>query len=127
LCFFSLGGETGGSVRSPSERGGIVGIKTSNALISVHGLAPLAWDRDVVGPMARYAKDTAYIMDAAVEVDPEDIWASVDVIPGRERDSGFSDKVASATLVGKRLGVPLNMLGSSSGSVADQIRDLFAQ
>lgn len=127
MSFFSLGGETGGSVRSPSERGGIVGIKTSNALISVNGLAPLAWDRDVVGPMARSAKDTAYIMDAAVVADPNDIWASVDVIPGRPRDSGYAAKAAATTLVGKRLGVPLNMLGSASDAVGNQIRALFAQ
>lgn len=127
MCFFSLGGETGGSVRSPSERGGIVGIKTSNALISVNGLAPVAWDRDVVGPMARYAKDTAYIMDAAVVADPNDIWASVEVIPGRERDSGYAEKAAAATLSGKRLGVPLNMLGSGTDAVSVQIRDLFTQ
>jgi len=127
MSFFSLGGETGGSVRSPSERGGIVGIKTSNALISVNGLAPLAWDRDVVGPMARHAKDTAYIMEAAVVADPNDIWASVEVIPGRERDSGYAQKAATATLAGKRLGVPLNMLGSASDAVGNQIRDLFTQ
>jgi amidase len=127
MSFFSLGGETGGSVRSPSERGGIVGIKTSNALISVNGLAPLAWDRDVVGPMARYAKDTAYIMDASVVADPNDIWASVEVIPGRERDSGYSEKIATTTLAGKRLGVPLNMLGTATDAVGNQIRDLFTQ
>ena len=127
LSFFSLGGETGGSVRSPSDRGGIVGIKTSNALISVNGLAPLAWDRDVVGPMARYAKDTAHVMDAAVVADPNDIWASVEVIPGRQRDSGYAAKAATTRLAGKRLGVPLNMLGASTGTVADEIRALFAQ
>jgi amidase len=127
LSFFSLGGETGGSVRSPSDRGGIVGIKTSNALISVNGLAPLAWDRDVVGPMARYAKDTAHVMDAAVVEDPNDIWASVEVIPGRQRDSGYAAKAATTRLAGKRLGVPLNMLGASTGTVADEIRALFAQ
>ncbi|GAA5124896.1 hypothetical protein JIN84_13320 [Luteolibacter yonseiensis] len=127
LSFFSLGGETGGSVRSPSDRGGIVGIKTSNALISVRGLAPLAWDRDVVGPMARHAQDTAHIMDAATVTDPDDIWASVDVIPGRAKPTGYSATAASTTLAGKRLGVPVNMLGNSTGSVADEIRALFAQ
>lgn len=127
LSFFSLGGETGGSVRSPSDRGGIVGIKTSNALISVRGLAPLAWDRDVVGPMARYAKDTAHVMDAATVEDAQDIWASVDVIPDRVKPTGFAEKAATTTLVGKRLGVPLNMLGTSTGTVADEIRALFAQ
>ncbi len=127
LSFFSLGGETGGSVRSPSDRGGIVGIKTSNALISVNGLAPLAWDRDVVGPMARHAEDTAHVMDAATVVDPNDIWASVDVIPGRARPTGYAATAAATTLTGKRLGVPTNMLGTSTGTVADEIRALFAQ
>ncbi|RYD30509.1 MAG: hypothetical protein EOP87_16540, partial [Verrucomicrobiaceae bacterium] len=124
LSFFSLGGETGGSVRSPSDRGGIVGIKTSNALISVRGLAPLAWDRDVVGPMARHAKDTAHIMDAATVTDSQDIWASVNVVPGRVKPTGYAAKAASTTLTGKRLGVPLNMLGTSTGTVADEIRAL---
>jgi len=127
LSFFSLGGETGGSVRSPSDRGGIVGIKTSNALISVRGLAPLAWDRDVVGPMARHAEDTAHIMDAATVEDPNDIWASVTVVPGRVKPTGYAAKAASTSLVGKRLGVPLNMLGTSTGAVPDEIRALFAQ
>lgn len=127
LSFFSLGGETGGSVRSPSDRGGVVGIKTSNALISVRGLAPLAWDRDVVGPMARHAKDTAYIMDAATVEDSQDIWASVNVVPGRVKPTGYAAKAATTSLVGKRLGVPLNMLGNSTGTVADETRALFAQ
>ncbi|RYD21803.1 MAG: amidase [Verrucomicrobiaceae bacterium] len=127
LSFFSLGGETGGSVRSPSDRGGIVGIKTSNALISVRGLAPLAWDRDVVGPMARHAKDTAHIMDAATVEDSQDIWASVNVVPGRAKPTGYANKAATTTLAGKRFGVPLNMLGTSTGTVADEIRALFAK
>ncbi len=127
LSFFSLGGETGGSVRSPSDRGGVVGIKTSNALISVRGLAPLAWDRDVVGPMARHAVDTAHIMDAATVEDPQDIWASVNVIPGRAKPTGYAATAASTTFAGKRLGVPLNMLGNSTGAVADEIRALFAK
>lgn len=127
LSFFSLGGETGGSVRSPSDRGGIVGIKTSNALISVRGLAPLAWDRDVVGPMARHAIDTAHIMDAATVEDPQDIWASVNVVPGRTKPTGYAATAASTALSGKRLGVPLNMLGTSTGTVADEIRALFAK
>lgn len=127
LSFFSLGGETGGSVRSPSDRGGVVGIKTSNSLISVNGLAPLAWDRDVVGPMARYAKDTAYVLDASSVADPNDIWASVTVVPDRARPTGIADKVKSTSLVGKRLGVPTNMLGTSTGVVADETRALFAQ
>ncbi len=38
-CASSPWRRDGGSVRSPSERGGVVGIKTSNALISVNGLA----------------------------------------------------------------------------------------
>lgn len=124
---FALGGETGGSVRGPSDRAGIIGYKTSNAAISVHGLAPLAWDRDVVGPMARYAKDNAYVMDALVGPDPEDIWNSITVIPSRPRPGGFVGKVATASLQGKKLGVLTSFLSSSTTGIAGEINTIFTQ
>lgn len=123
---FALGGETGGSVRGPSDRAGIVGYKTSNAAISVHGLAPLAWDRDVVGPMARYAKDNAYVMDALVAPDPEDIWADVTVIPDRALPSAFPQKAAGTTLKGKKIGVLTNFLSNSTTGIAGEINTIFA-
>lgn len=127
LTFFALGGETGGSVRSPSERAGIVGYKTSQSLISVRGLAPLAWDRDVVGPMARYTMDNAHVMEAASKFDPDNIWAQVSVLDDRPRAGQFAEKLQTASLEGKKFGILTNAVGSSSTGVAGAIKTAFAQ
>ncbi len=127
LTFFALGGETGGSVRSPSERAGIVGYKTSQSLISVRGLAPLAWDRDVVGPMTRYAVDNAHVMEAASKADPANIWSSVTVDEGRPRPTGFASQAASSSLAGKKFGILTNSVGTVDTGVAGAIKQVFAE
>lgn len=127
LTFFALGGETGGSVRSPSERAGIVGYKTSQSLISVSGLAPLAWDRDVVGPMTRYAVDNAHVMEAASKFDPLNIWSSVTVDAGRPRPTGFASQASSSSLAGKKFGILTNSVGVVDTGVAGAIKQVFAE
>jgi amidase len=126
LTFFSLGGETGGSVRSPGDRAGIVGYKTSQSVISVRGLAPLAWDRDVVGPMTRYAIDNAKVMDVVSQLDPEDIWSQVVVLEDRPRPSGFAEKAETQTLSGVRIGVLTNSVSTSTAATAVAIKDEMA-
>ena len=127
LTFFALGGETGGSVRSPSERAGIVGYKTSQSLISVRGLAPLAWDRDVVGPMTRYAVDNAHVMEAASKVDPANIWSSVTVDEARPRPTGFASQATSSTLAGKKFGILTNSVSTTDTGISGAIKTVFAE
>ncbi|MCW1885005.1 amidase [Luteolibacter flavescens] len=127
LTFFALGGETGGSVRSPSERAGIVGYKTSQSLISVRGLAPLAWDRDVVGPMTRYAVDNAHVMEAASKEDPANVWSSVTVDEGRPRPVNFASQATTSSLAGKKFGILTNSVGTSDTGVAGAIKQVFAE
>ncbi len=116
---FAWGGETGGSIRNPSDRAGVTGFKVSVGTNSVNNIIPLASDRDVVGPMARYVKDEAYIMDAASTVlDPQDLWASINYVPGRGLSSGYATKLASASLAGKRIGVVGTYLGTARPSPA---------
>lgn len=125
---FALGGETGGSVRGPADRAGILGFKGSNGIISVDGLAPLAWDRDVVGPMTRYAIDMAYVMDAAgIEANPDDIWASLDVAPSRQRPLSYTSKLDPNFLAGKKIGIVREYVSTSTAGLAPQITALFNQ
>lgn len=106
MAFFAFGGETGGSIRNPSDRGGIVGFKVGVGTVSVDGVLALVPDRDVIGPMARYTKDEATIMEVASAQDPRDIWSSVvNYIPGRPRPSGFLAKQETAKLQGKKFGI----------------------
>jgi aspartyl-tRNA(Asn)/glutamyl-tRNA(Gln) amidotransferase subunit A len=57
LSYFSLGTDTAGSVRIPAATCGILGLKTTNGLISTQGCAPLAPSLDTVGVLARHVSD----------------------------------------------------------------------
>ena len=58
----SLGTDTAGSVRIPAASCGVVGLKTSHALISRRGCAPLAPALDSVGVLARSFADARAVL-----------------------------------------------------------------
>ncbi len=108
LTHFTFGGETGGSIRNPGDRSGLVAYKVSGGSISVDKIIPLAPERDVIGPMTRSAVDNAIIRDVVGEKDPKDIWAPVLPILADKRpvpEGGFVDALRSATLKGKKIGI----------------------
>lgn len=55
LCDFSLGSDTGGSVRAPASYCGIFGIRPTHGRIPLEGVCPLAVSFDTVGWFARDA------------------------------------------------------------------------
>ncbi|WP_428912096.1 amidase [Niallia sp. Krafla_26] len=63
LCFAALGTDTGGSVRIPSSFNGIVGLKPTYGRVSKHGVYPLSWTMDTVGPMTKTVEDNAIMMN----------------------------------------------------------------
>jgi amidase len=68
----TLGSETSGSILSPSEVNGLVGVKPTLGLTSRAGVIPLAASFDVVGPMTRNVTDAAAILTAIAGADPLD-------------------------------------------------------
>ena len=71
-CYGALGTDTGGSIRLPSAINGIVGIRPTIGRVSNHGVIPLAWSMDTVGPMARSAEDCALMVNVIAGHDPKD-------------------------------------------------------
>lgn len=72
LCPVSVGTETGGSIISPAQEAGVVGIKPTIGLISRSGIAPISNTLDTAGPMARTVRDAALLLAALVGADPND-------------------------------------------------------
>ena len=68
----AIGSDTGGSVRIPAGFNGIVGLKTTFGLISVHGCFPLSTTLDSIGPMTRTVADSGLLLAALAGHDPND-------------------------------------------------------
>jgi len=64
LCAAAVGSETFGSIISPSQRSGIVGLKPSAGLISGRGVIPISFTLDTLGPMASCVEDTGALLGA---------------------------------------------------------------
>lgn len=73
LCAGSLGTDTGGSIRIPAAFCGIVGLKATHGRVSLHGVIPLAWSLDHVGPMTRTVHDAALLLHVLAGYDPQDL------------------------------------------------------
>jgi aspartyl-tRNA(Asn)/glutamyl-tRNA(Gln) amidotransferase subunit A len=77
-CMASLGSDTGGSVRIPSALCGIVGLKPTAGRVSRHGVFPLSWSLDTVGPMTRTVSDAALVMNVIAGHDQRDSTSSTE-------------------------------------------------
>lgn len=72
LAPFSLGTDTGGSIRLPASYCGVVGYKPSYGLVSRSGVVAMASSTDVIGPLANSVEDTALVLDVLAGQDPLD-------------------------------------------------------
>jgi len=101
LAPFSLGEDTGGSVRMPASFCGITGLKTTYGRVSRHGLIPLVSSFDTIGPMAHSAYDVSLVLEAIAGHDPKDSTSRV------EPAQNYSGRLReSENLRGLRIGIP---------------------
>ena len=75
LVTCALGTDTGGSVRGPAHNSGIVGLKPTFGRVSRHGVVPLSWSLDHVGPMTRTVKDCILLLNAIEGYDITDPYS----------------------------------------------------
>ena len=71
-CAFSIGSDTGGSIRIPASLCGIVGFKPTYGLISKNGAFPHSWSQDYPGPMTRNVMDCAAVLNVIAGYDQND-------------------------------------------------------
>lgn len=72
LCGFSIGEDTGGSVRMPAGFCNVTGIKPTYGRVSRYGLIALASSFDCIGPMTRDVYDCATVLQHIAGHDPKD-------------------------------------------------------
>jgi aspartyl-tRNA(Asn)/glutamyl-tRNA(Gln) amidotransferase subunit A len=65
-----FGSDTGGSIRNPASVNGVVGLKPTFGTVLTHGVQPLAWSLDTVGPIAKTVEDAAHFLDIIRGDDP---------------------------------------------------------
>ena len=101
LAPFSLGEDTGGSVRMPAGFCGITGLKTTYGRVSRYGLIPLVSSFDTIGPMARSAYDVALVLETIAGHDPKDSTSRVEPV------GKYSETLKKTEdLRGLRVGIP---------------------
>lgn len=72
VSVYSLGTDTGGSIRQPASFCGIVGLKPTYGALSRYGVMDFAASLDCVGPMAATVEDVAILYDNLAKKDPKD-------------------------------------------------------
>lgn len=64
LAAAGIGSDTGGSVRVPAAWNDLVGLKTTEGLLSLDGVVPLCPRFDTVGPLCRSVEDASLLLAA---------------------------------------------------------------
>lgn len=109
LCAAAVGTETDGSIISPAQTTGIVGLKPTLGLLSRSGIIPIAHSQDTPGPMARTVADATILLGAMVGTDPHDPATR----PGRKRGlADYTPFLDPEGLKEARIGVARNMAGT---------------
>lgn len=84
---FSLGTDTGGSIRQPAAFCGIVGMKPTYGLVSRNGLVAMASSLDQIGPMTQTVEDNARLLEVLAGHDPLDATSAKEDIPAYTEES----------------------------------------
>lgn len=99
MCIFSIGSETGGSIRGPASWCGVTGLKPSYGRVSRYGVVAMASSTDSPGPITKDVKDAAYVLSVIAGKDPRDATSSPLEVENYSPTKNFS-------LKGFRIGKP---------------------
>ena len=117
-----MGSDTGNSIRGPASHLALFGIRSTLGLTSRDGVIPLAFDRDIAGPMTRTVTDGAKVFDVVAGYDPADPYTEM----GKDRvEPDYTKFLQKDALQGKRIGVLRALVDTEDAD--PEIRSIFEQ
>ena len=106
---YTLGSDTGGSIRQPCSFCGVSGIKPTYGAVSRYGLVAFASSLDQIGPVGRDIKDCASVLEI---ISGHDIKDSTSI---KETSFDFSESF-DGDVKGLKIGIPKNYFGDGLDS-----------
>ncbi|GAA0430084.1 Asp-tRNA(Asn)/Glu-tRNA(Gln) amidotransferase subunit GatA [Lentibacillus halophilus] len=101
---FSLGSDTGGSIRQPASFCGVVGMKPTYGRVSRFGLVAFASSLDQIGPLTRRVDDNARVLEVISGIDQMDATSANVAVPS------YTDAL-TGDVKGLKIAVPKEYLG----------------
>jgi Asp-tRNA(Asn)/Glu-tRNA(Gln) amidotransferase A subunit family amidase len=118
FAVLGTGTDTGNSIRMPVATSNLVGVFPTRGLVSIAGIAPLDWQLDNTGPIARTVADAAValtVMAGEDPLDPATAGSAAKAQPGP-----YTRYLTPGALKGRRFAVPafiLDGVGTASQGV----------
>src|SRR5579862_403458 len=108
MAMLGNGTDTGNSIRMPAATSAVVGVFPTRGLVSIAGIAPLDWQLDNTGPIARTVTDAAIALTVMAGEDPMD--GATAGASGKAQPGPYTQYLKKDALKGKRFGVPACIL-----------------
>ncbi len=116
MAVWSLGSDTGGSIRQPASFCGIVGLKPTYGRVSRHGLMAMASSFDQIGPITKTVEDAAIVLSRIAGRDGKDATSA---------DS--SDKLYENYLNGDIKGIKIGVVKEHLDGLDEKIKEKFTE
>lgn len=121
MAYYTLGTDTGGSIRQPASLCGVVGLKVTYGRVSRSGVTSMASSWDTIGPMTKTVKDAALVLQEIAGQDRRDSTTPAIEVPDYSKN-------LSTDIKGLKIGLPKEYFGEGiDADVEQKVRDAVKQ